>query len=192
MSQCRAGDTEAKVEFEAVGEAIRAAFCKVTADAVREDARTCVRVSFRFSQPNVQVRGLACTCPLHVTTCLLHPDQPRSRMHNLSPPHPPPLQRAVVTFVTRVPDVVTSPEVVAVSGRLCVVVCCCAKVRVWVVVGARGGGRRVGHGLTVRGARIGSTMYVVVQDAFTAPPPPPPHAGRTPEQSLRTWAGWWT
>jgi hypothetical protein len=137
MSKCRAGDTQAKLDFEAVGEAIRVAMSLVTADGTREDTRTCVRVSFRFPQPNVQVRGFACTCPLYITTTcimLLYPHELMSRMHTLSPPPSPP-QRAVSTFLSRVAGVVTSPEVVVVSGRLCVVVCCCAQVR-----GCTGGG----------------------------------------------------
>ena len=139
MSKCRAGDTQAKLDFEAVGEAIRVAMSLVTADATREDTRTCVRVSFRFPQPNVQVRGFACTCPLYITTTcimLLYPHELMSRMHTLSPPPSPPPQCAVSTFISRVAEVVTSPEVVVVSGRLCVVVCCCAQVR-----GCTGGGR---------------------------------------------------
>ena len=93
MSKCRAGDTQAKLDFEAVGEAIRVAMSLVTADAAREDTRTCVRVSFRFPQPNVQVRGFACTCPLYITTTcimLLYPHELMSRMHTLSPPPSPP------------------------------------------------------------------------------------------------------
>ena len=93
MSKCRAGDTQAKLDFEAVGEAIRVAMSLVTADATREDTRTCVRVSFRFPQPNVQVRGFACTCPLYITTTcimLLYPHELMSRMHTLSPPPSPP------------------------------------------------------------------------------------------------------
>jgi hypothetical protein len=96
MSKCRAGDTQAKLDFEAVGEAVRAAFAVVTADASREDARTCVRVSFRFPPPNVQVRGLACTCPLYITRYVAVP----SRAHVPhaypfpSPPPPPSPHRA--------------------------------------------------------------------------------------------------